>query len=181
MARKPLTKSEKFLMALCGLVICIFVIYRLVVVPAKNRQEEMDQKIQKEFVKLKKNTLVLKTAQQVDQNYAGLNTLLGQKGGDDTERSAMLASIQQVAKETDVNIANVQPQRVLNKDVYKEFSVLLLIDATWPSTMEFLHRLQDTPNFFDVNEVTLERNSLTANTIRSRILLSRVRLPESKE
>ena len=181
MARKPLNKREKTLFVISGLVIAVFLLRQLVIVPVRERQEIFDQRIKDELSKLKKNTLIVQTAKQVDEAYNALMETLGQKGSEDAERSAMLAGIQEAAKKTDVNIANVQPQKVLSKDFYKEFSVLLLIDGTWPATMEFLHRLQGDPYFFDINEVSLERNSIMTASIRSRLYLSRTRIVEHKE
>ena len=181
MSRKPLNKREKILFLLSGLVIAFFVVRQLVIVPAHDRQDTMDHRIKTELSKLKRNTVIVHSARQVDEAYKAMMVILGQKGSDDAERSAMLGAIQAIAKKTDVNIANVQPQKILSKDFFKDFSVLLLIDATWPATMEFLHQLQGDPYFFDITELTLERNSTMNASIRSRIYLNRTRIVDQKE
>ena len=175
--KREFTRREKIILAVCIVLIGMYTVVQFIVRPAREKQETMDQKIQTSERRLEKNRYVIKTAKDADEQYTTIFKMLGQSGSDDTERSAMLSAIQEIADQAGVNIANMQPQKTLNKESYKEFSVQLMIDGPWASIVEFLHHVQDQPNYFDIEEINLEKNSTSNASIRGRLILNRIRIP----
>ena len=179
MIKKELSRREKIIFMVCIVLVGLYGVVQFVVRPFKERQETIDQKIYASERRLEKNQHVIKAAQDADRQYAAIFKMLRQSGSDDAERSAMLSTIQDIANQTGVNIANMQPQKVLSKEFYKEFSVQLMVEGSWSSIVQFLHHVQDQPNYFDIEETNLEKNSTNNASIRGRLTLSRMRVPST--
>ena len=174
--KRQLYRREKVMLVVCLIAVGVWGFVQSVVRPSRERQDTVDQKIVVSQRRLEKNQRIIKTAKDVDQQFAAIFKALGQTGSDDTERSAMLLTIQEIADQTSVNISNMQPQKALSKEFYKEFSVQLMVDGQWESVIQFLHHLQDQPNYFDIDEINLEKNSINNASMRGRLILSRVRV-----
>ena len=157
----------------CIVLIVVFAGYQFLAKPVLEETEMIDQKIAVMENKLKKNLEIIQKAQAIDAQFAELLNTLGEKSGDEAE---MVSAIESAANQTDVHITNMQPQKVINKDSYKLFAVNLVMDGKWKDIMKFLYLLENTPHFCQVQQITLEKNSMMADTVRGRLTIGKLRV-----
>ena len=164
-------KRERGILIICIIMAAVFVSYIALVKPFMEASEMIDQKIEIQETKLKKNQEIIEGAKVLDDQFEDLFKILGEKSTDQTE---LLSVIESAAKQTDININNMQPQKATDRNFYKIIAVNLVMDGQWKNITKFLHILESEPNFCFVDEITLEKNSMMADTVRGRLTIGKL-------
>ena len=170
---KVLKPRERFIFIACLALSFFFACYQFLVKPLLEQAEMIDQKIELQENKLKKNFEIIEQGQSADVEFEGLLRVLGEKPGDEAE---LVSAIESAAGQSNVNISNMQPQKVVNKDSYKLFAVNLVMDGTWKEMMQFLYLLENAPYYCQVQQITIEKNSMMADTVRGRLTIGKLRV-----
>jgi Tfp pilus assembly protein PilO len=172
---RKLSKRELIIIIISAIIILSYVAYRFV---SNSPSEDggLKGQIQMAHRKLGKNQAVISKGPAITQQYHQLVKILGVAKSEGVEVSAMVSKLEALAKESNMHVANVQPQRAVNKDIVRIFSVELVVDGKWSSIAKFLYLAQSQPNFLNVDELSLEKYSDITSSLRGRIVLSRIRV-----
>ena len=173
---KKLNKREILIFAVCLAVVLMYVIYNFVILPMNERGSDISDQVMAAEKKLKKNRIIIQSGAGIDQQYQRLTKQLGVSTSKGAEFSQIISKLEGLAREANIHVANIQPQQALTKEVVRIYPVEIDIDGSWPSVAKFLYLVQAQPNFFNVDELNLERFSENVATLRGRMVLSRVRV-----
>jgi Tfp pilus assembly protein PilO len=173
---RKLNKREYIILAICVSLVLAYIGYQYY----KNSSEESGSGIKGEIQiaqrKLAKNQSTIARGPGLNQQYLQLVKVLGTSKSEGVELSAMISKLEALARESNMHVANVQPQRTVTKDIVRIFSVELVVDGKWSSIAKFLYLAQSQPNFLNVEELNMEKYSDITSSLRGRIVLSRTRV-----
>jgi len=113
---------------------------------------------------------------QLRVDHANLMNLVGVMGSEETQMPSMVSKIEAAARDCNIHIANIQPQKSVTEKQAVFLAVELEIDGQWVDIVQFLAKLQAKPNLFFLNELNLEKYSGAVNSLRGRIVISRMSL-----
>ena len=125
-------------------------------------------------VKLMKARQMVAQKELVEHRFQKLAGLLGMADSEDAQMPAIVSKIEAAARESNVHIANIQPQKSVTQTEVRFLPVEVEIDGQWLDIVQFLYLLQQQPNFYFINEINLEKYSGTVNSLRGRIVISRM-------
>ena len=91
--------------------------------------------------------------------------------------SAILAEIESVAREIDLHITDLKPQKVRKGEFLNNFSVSLSANGRLEEITHFLYILQSSPHLFNIEELAIEKSSAQTQILQTRISLSRILIP----
>jgi Tfp pilus assembly protein PilO len=112
----------------------------------------------------------------VGSRYQNLADLIGGQDSEDAQMPAIISKIETAARETNIHIANIQPQKSFTQKEASFLAVELEIDGQWLDIVQFFNLLQKQPNFYFIDELNLEKYSDTTSSLRGRIVVSRMYL-----
>ena len=147
--------------------------------PLNEKIASLDTEIAKKKKKLKNNLGVIKKSQGVDKEYATLIEQFQQTKSNEQVMSAIIAEIEGVAGELQLQISDLKPKRVKREDTNNRFSVSLDIDSQFVDIIQFLHKLQSQPHYFAVEEAHFDNSFRGKNTsMKIQLVLSKVLIQE---
>ena len=175
-----LTRREQNIFVISLLVTVLYLGYRFIVLPLREHSDQLDGKIDAELRRLRSDLSEVGKAKQWEELYGRLVQTFQQTGSDEQVKSSMLQEIQDVARDMNLQISDLKPQRVKATEFYKTFSVSLRLDnSSLDDILPFLHLLQSKPHLFDVQEVRLDKSSRRdAKTIMASIVLDKTFISE---
>ncbi|MDD3374459.1 MAG: type 4a pilus biogenesis protein PilO [Candidatus Omnitrophica bacterium] len=177
---KRLSKRESQIFILCILVFLIYIGFQFVYKPIKSQEDLFEKKISVIKKKIKKNLNILKEEGVVKIAYDQYLEAFAQKLSDQQEMSRISSEIEAVAKEADIKIIDMKPQRIREESFFKNFSLTVQTEGTMNLIMKFLYFLEQKPHHFQIEEVRLEKRSIRSQDIRCEIVASRILLDPSK-
>lgn len=174
-----LKQREKIILIFTVALITVYVVVYGVIKPLRNNGQDMTNQIRVTQERLRKSMHMIEKVKTLDNDYQKLVEVFGKASSEAAEASAMVARLESVARETNIHITNMQPQRAVNQGALTAFPVDLSIDGSWPDITKFLYEVQAAPDLFNIDEMNLEKYSDTASSLRGHIVLSRLRIASS--
>ena len=95
-------------------------------------------------------------------------------GSEDAQVPSIISKIEAAARQSNIHIANIQPQRTVTQKEARFLAVELEIDGQWLDIVQFLYLLQEQPNFYFINDLNLEKYSDSTDSLRGRVIISRM-------
>ncbi len=179
---KRLTKREQVIFIVCLLLVLVYVGYRAVAKPLEEKLFFLDDEIEAQQKKLKKNLGVINKAKGLSQQYSKYLEGMKQSGTNEQVMTSLLAEIQEIAAQLGLKISDLKPKRVKKEEYYNYFSVSLTLDGDLKEILQFVYILQKEPHLFHVNEFNFEKGAQrNSQEIKTRLILSRILIPETKE
>lgn len=173
---KKLNKREFVILAVTVGLVLFFVTFKFVVKPMQEGAVDINDQLRVAQGKLNEARRMIDQRAQVQARYQDLADTIGVVDSEEAQMPAIVSKIETAARENNIHIANIQPQRSVTQKEVIFLTVELEIDGGWPDIVQFFHALQQQPNFYFINELNLEKYSDTANTLRGRIVVSRMSL-----
>ncbi len=174
-----LKQREKIIFILTIALITIYVVVYWAIKPVRENGQDMTDQIKVAQERLRKSMHMIENTKRLDNDYQKLVEVFGKASSEAAEASAMVARLETVARETNIHITNMQPQRAVNQGALMAFPVDLSIDGSWPDITKFLYEVQAASDLFNIEEMNLEKYSDTASSLRGHIVLSRLRIASS--
>ena len=112
----------------------------------------------------------------VEARYQNLVNLIGVADSDEAQMPTIVSKIEAAARQSNIHIANIQPQKATTQKEVAFLAVELEIDGQWLDIVRFLYLLQGQPNLYFINELNLEKYSDATNSLRGRIVISHMSL-----
>jgi Tfp pilus assembly protein PilO len=171
--RKLSPRETLILIITLGLAV-FFIAYQLVVKPMREGSTDINDQLRLGRNQLINDSLLVAQSPSIESRYKNLVDLIGVADSEEAQMPIIVAKIEAVARESNVHIANIQPRKTVTQKEAMFLPVELEIDAQWVNIVQFLHLLQQQPNFYFINELNLEKYSGVLNSLRGRIVISRM-------
>lgn len=176
---KKLNKRETIILIICLGLLLVFAVRQFIIVPLWERAGNIDSQIRVSQARLNKARQTLLLRDSVKEHYQKLVRLIGTAGSDAQEMSAMVDKVQAAANRAGVHVANIQPQKALNKEPVSFFPVELEISGQWKNIIQFIHALQSSPNYYFLSDLLLEKNADPRGVINGRFTIFGMKLINS--
>jgi Tfp pilus assembly protein PilO len=175
MAIRPLTKREKRIFVVCVALAVVYGVYNGLIRPSGARDVSLDQTIASWQRRLNKDTRVIQKAASLDGLYDFYVDRFKQVKTNEQVMSGIVAEVEEAAGRVQLQISNINPQKVKQGELYNRFSVSLTIEGPFMDIMHFLHLLQGEPHLFDVEEARIEKGAGRQTTlVRAQLVLSKI-------
>ncbi len=171
---KKLSKRETLIFIITMALVIFFIAYQFVIKPMHEGSVDINDRLRVDQDRLIKARQMVDHKPLVEARYQHLANLIGVAGSDEAQMPVIISKIEAAARETNIHIANIQPQKSAIQKEARFLAVELEIDGQWLDIVRFLYSLQQQPNFYFITELNLEKYSDSTNSLRGRIVISRV-------
>lgn len=171
---KKLNSRETLILIITLALIAIFLVYQFLFRPMHEGSMDINDRLRIDNDKLIKANEMVSQKGIVVARYQNLVDLIGVVDSEDAQMPTIVAKIEAAARESNIHIANIQPQRSVTQKEARFLEVELEIDGQWLDIVQFLYLLQEQPNLYFINELNLEKYSDSTNSLRGRIVISRM-------
>jgi len=174
---KKLNSRETLILIITLGLIVIFITYQFVIKPMHEGSMDIEDHLLLDHDQLIKARQLVAQKSLIEARYQKLVDLIGMAGSEDVQMPMIVSKIEAAARESNIHIANIQPQRSKTQKEAGFLPVELEMDGQWLDIVQFLYLLQQRPNFYFINEINLEKYSDATNTLRGRMVISRALIP----
>jgi Tfp pilus assembly protein PilO len=171
---KKLNSRETLILIITLLLTVFFGVYKFAIKPMSEGAVDINDRLRSDHEQLLKAEQLLAQKPEVEARYQNLVDLIGVVGSDEAQMPIIVAKIEAAARESNIHIGNIQPQRSVIQKEAKFLAVELEIDGQWLDIVQFLYTLQQQPNLYFINELNLEKYSDSSNSLRGRVVISRM-------
>lgn len=171
---KKLNQRETVILFITLGLAVIFSLYQFVLKPVQEGSMDINDRLRLDHVQLIKANQLLAKKVVIDARYMNLVDSIGLVDSEETQMPGIVSKIEGAAREANVHIANIQPQKSTSQGEVTYLSVELEIDGQWLDIVHFLYLIQQPPNYYFINELNLEKYSGAINSLRGRIVISRM-------
>lgn len=171
---KKLNPRETVILIITIGLIIFFIAYQFVLKPMHEGFADINKRQRVDRDRLINLSLMVAQKDFIEARYQNLVKLIGVVDSEEAQMPAIFSKIEAAARETNIHIANIQPQKSVTQKEARFLAVKLEIDGQWLDIVRFLYLLQQQPNFYFINELDLEKYSDTTNSLRGRIVISRM-------
>lgn len=173
---KKLSKREITILIITLALVVVFIVLQLVIKPMRGSAVDVDDQMRLNFARLIKAHRMVIAKEPIEARYQNLVDAIGAAPSDGSPMTGMISKIESAARDANIHIANIQPQKEVSQKEVEFFPVELQIDGQWSDIVRFLYMLQQVPNFYFIDELNVEKYSDTAGSLRGRIVVSCMRL-----
>jgi Tfp pilus assembly protein PilO len=171
--KKLSSRETQILFITLGLIV-FFVVYQFVIKPMHAGSMDINDQIRMDRDQLSKASRLVAERPLVEARYQKLVDLIGVVDSEEAQMPTIVSKIEGAARESNIHIANIQPQKSVAQKEARFLAVELEIDGQWLDIVQFLYLLQQQPNLYFINELNLEKYSGAINSLRGRIVISRM-------
>ena len=171
---QQLSKRERALaLAVAGFVL-LMGLYHLIVAPLAGFSDRLDQKIRITEAKMMKSLRLTHQAAHINAEFDRLAPLHQFRGTDEEMISALLRSIEALARTSSVTITDIKPQPGQEGPNQRKFFIEMDAEAAMPSLFGFLQGMETSPELFCVQKMSITPRGVDSKTLRAHILVSRI-------
>jgi Tfp pilus assembly protein PilO len=171
---RKLNSREIFILAITLALILVFSVDEWVVKPMHEASMDINDQLVTDRVKLIKARQLVAQKGPIEARYRHWVDLIGTVDSEEAQVPAIVAKIETAARESSIHIGNIQPQKMIAQKEVRFLGVELEIDGKWLDIVEFIYLLQQRPGFYFIDEFNLEKDSNTTDSLRGRIVVSRL-------
>ncbi len=171
---QQLTKRERTL-ALAVLAFALVLgLYNLICLPLVRSLGNLDRRIETTEAKLLKSLRLAHQAARINEEYERLAPVHQFKGTDEEMISALLRSIEALARTAGVTITDIKPQPGKEAPSQRKYEIEMDTEASMSSLFQFLQGLETSPEMFSVQKMNLAPKGMDSKTLRAHITISRI-------
>ena len=175
-----LSKNTGPLMYIAGILAGLYLIYNFVVTPITLKLESMDNTIQMQEVKLKKNLEIAGKKGAIDSEYTKHSGRLRQEKTDEEELTSLLSNIELVAQGIPISIEDMKPRPIKEIDFYKRLAIDIEVEAKMSEITEFIYNLQNEPYLLKIERLRIKtgsRRHKTLSNLKGYLLVTKILIP----
>ena len=173
-----LSAREQNILIVCTVLVTAYFSYHFMIMPLKERSENLDRMIEAEIREIKKYKQAISMGEAQDTGYVALIEGYQQQGSNEQVMSNILQEIEQVARGLGLNISDLKPQRVREQAFFNQFSISLRIDSSLPEIVKFIHAVQSRPHNFDVQDLRFDKSSRrNEDALKTTLVLQKTLVP----
>lgn len=171
---RKLSSRETVILIVTIALAVVFVVYQFMFKPIREGAANIDDQLDLKHKELISEATLVAEKSYIKSRYENLSDLLGVGASEEAQMPMIVSKIEAAARESNVHIANIQPKKTVTQKDTMFVGVELEVDAQWLNIVQFLRVLQQQPNFYFINELNLEKYSGVLNSLRGRIVISRM-------
>jgi len=171
---KNLNSREIIILIITLVLVIFFIAYQLVVKPLGEGSLDINHRLRMDRDQLIKASRMKAQKAQIEARYKNLVDLIGVADSEEAQMPAIVSKIEASARDSNIHIANIQPQKTITQKEARFLAVEVEVDGAWLDIVQFLYLLQQKPNYYFINELNLEKYSDATNSLRGRIVVSRM-------
>lgn len=170
--------SRERLFFYLGIVILIgLFLYFVVIEPAWNEWQNLNEEIYSKERLLLKNLKILSQREQIASLYDRYAENIKMKGSDQEEIAVILREIENVARSSKVYITDIKPLKVDNKEFYKEYFVELEAEGGISNLTKFIYDLQSSKQILKVRRLNLNAKAGKGDMLKGHIIVTKILIP----
>lgn len=171
---KNLNSRERFILIITLGLTVSFIAYQFVIRPIHEGSMDINDRLLLAHDQLIKARQLVAQKPLVEARYQYLKDLIGGVDSEEAQIPVIVSKIEGAARQSNIHIANIQPQKPVVEKEAEFLEVELEIDGQWLDIVQFFYLLQQRPNLYFIDEINLEKYSDAENTLRGRMVISRM-------
>ena len=171
---KNLSKRERLLLIVAAVAILLAVVYRVVMIPVREKTLEMEKQIDQLAGELAILQRLVAHKNAVDSDYARLLSGLTSSSSDKEEMAAMLSAVEDLASSCSVALVDVKPRQTRDEGWAKLHYVEIKVEADARQLVRFLYRFNALPGAYRVEDMQLARREKSADVLVASLLASKM-------
>ena len=177
---RRLTKREKIIFVICGAMLSVLLMYRVVVIPLAQGMDRLQRNIELRRGELSKNIRIIKKAEALSEGSESYVNQFKQTESNKEVMSSLISEIEEAANKLDLPIPEVKPKKVEKQEYVNRFSVNLVMESEWIDSLRFIHSLQEEPHFFSIKDASFEKGLAVkgSTAVRTEVVLEKVLVPQ---
>ena len=174
-----LAKREKAILYFCIAVGLAAALYVYIIEPKTKRWKVFTEQLQVKELKLKRDLKIAAKRQELEKKFANIKKRLEAISSNQKQPGLWLRQLENLAKETNVQISNMQPLSSEEYDFYKKSTVDLIAECDLSSLTKFLYKIQNLPQLINIETLQITPATYGASLLKVEMLISSLLL--SKE
>ena len=171
------SKREKIIALISAGLILILLIYFFLLEPMLGKLDAINTEIETQELRWRKNLKILSQEAEISNQYQKYADFVRPKASDEQEMANILSEIEAVAKEVNIRILDMKPQKIKTLEFYKSFGVDLIIEGQLKDITHFLYNLQNAPHLLKTDKLHLEKESVVQPVLKASLLVSKILIP----
>jgi len=172
-----LTKREKIILYSVVAVVAVSLIYSFAIEPLYRRWVRSNQDLSLAKIRLHKSLSVIANKEKTDAEYALYSERLMTAGSDEQEMTAILNTLEVIARSAGLKIINIKPKPAQDKQFYSRFIVDLETESDMRGLMKFIYDTRNSPLMLKVDRLSLNtKSSRDGLVIRASLTISKFSL-----
>jgi hypothetical protein len=139
-------------------------------------QQSLDIRTKREL--LKKSRDLIKQQQELAETFASLSNKVQAKLPPEREESQFLTEIGNVAQETNMHIASMNPRPFRDLGAFKELSVEIDMEANLGNLVRFLYLMRASSVVLVANELNIQPKEERSALLKGRLVISTIFLKD---
>jgi len=169
-----LNQREQKIFIICLVAVFAAFFYNNLILPLQREANLLQGEIEIEKTQLDGNFKVIEKAERFEAQYENYLKRYGKTGTEEEVASSILSEIEKVTGKLKLHVAELKPQRIEHDEFSDRFSIQLTMSSEFVDIVRFLHTLQQSPYFFDVEEVEFKRSAKRGQgAITTRLVLGK--------
>ncbi|MDT8390472.1 MAG: type II secretion system protein GspM [Lentisphaeria bacterium] len=171
---RNLSKRERVLLIAAGSCVFLAVVYRLVLIPVREKNSGMDAEMMVLSGQLDRLRTIAARQNQVGEDYVRLKQAFKAPGTDEERVRVFQESLEKFCSETGVRITKMTPRQVKQTDWSKTYLVDLQIEADSKQLIAFLHKLNTADSVYRTDGFHLYRKGkdVSGNDLGASLVVS---------
>lgn len=151
-----------------------FMAYTFILRPMFSKLAAQEEEIGSGDLQWKKSLKILSQEQSITRQYQPYSEILKLKGSDEQEMARVLSEVEAVAKGINIRVLDMKPKKVKSLDLYKSFSVDLVVEGAVRDISRFMLELQSPPRLIKVEKFRLQKESSAQPALKAFLVVSKV-------
>ncbi len=176
---QQLTAREKILAACAVLCVAGIGLFHFGLPTLTSRYGDLQRDVAASESKTLKSLRLMQRAQSIQDEYKKLGAIHTLKGTDEEMTSALLSSVDSLARSAGVTVTDIKPrpgqESAASKEklTQREYWIEMDMEAPMPALFRFLQDLENSPELFRVLKLNLAPKGREGKILRGYLLISR--------
>ena len=170
-----LSSREKVIACVASGLVMLLVMYHGIWNPVVNKLSSLDEEIFAMQLKVRRAMTLLRQKEEIQEEakkYPNLERMDARK--DEEEIASLLNFIELEARKTRVSLSDVKPEQVSSDRISKRYIVELAAESGLKELIEFIYKLQYSPEMLRIERVEAAPKSEKSDILRSSLTVTRV-------
>ena len=172
---KVFSKREKAILFLTIGVIVFSVLFNIVIAPFLTKNETLNKEIRITRAKLRQYVRLLSHKESLEKKFSKLSVSLTQSGSIENEPLGILSQIEELAKNSNIQITDIRPQTSRTVSGYKDNFVELRTEGDMESYLKLLYNIENSLSLMKVEKFHLKLKPNSA-LLEGSLLVSQIQL-----
>jgi len=174
-----LSKRERTILYFCIAIGVVATLYVYIIEPKIKGWKLLCEQIRTKELKLERDLRIVARQQQLERKFANIKERLKTLSSNQRQAGLWLRQLENLAKETNIQISNIQPLSSEEYNFYKKSTVNLIAECDLSSLTKFLYKIQNLPQLINIETLQITPATYDASLLKVEMLISSLLL--SKE